>query len=136
MNKIPPSFILAGAIVFFLFVLAVVWGVPYFFQPPQIQNGNANATLGSQTVLARVTDIVDEGQINLNGRNQLYQVMSVDVLEGDYTGMSFQIDYGKRQLRNDNFRFVPGDEVYVMVDKTPNNQLVCILCRIMSDRNR
>jgi len=123
MNKIPPSFILAGAFVFFLFVLAVIWGVPYFFQQPQIQNGNADATLGSQTVLARVTDIVEEGQINLNGRDQLYQVMHVDVLEGDYSGMSFQIDYGKRQLRNDNFRFVPGDQVYILVDKSPNNQL-------------
>ena len=123
MNKIPPSFVLSGAIVFFLFVVFVVWGVPYFFQSPQFQNGNANATLGSQTVLAHVTQIVDEGQIVLNGKSQLYQVMSVDVLEGDYTGMSFQIDYGKRQLRNDNFRFVPGDEVYVMIDKAPNNQL-------------
>ena len=53
MNKIPPSFIFAGSIVFLLFVLAVVWGVPYFFQQPQIQNGNADATLGSQTVLAQ-----------------------------------------------------------------------------------
>jgi uncharacterized membrane protein len=123
MNKIPPSFVLSGAIVFFLFVLFVVWGVPYFFQPPQFQNGSANATLGSQTALAHVTQIVDEGQIVLNGKSQLYQVMSVDVMEGDYTGMSFQIDYGKRQLRNDNFRFVPGDEIYVMIDKAPNNQL-------------
>ena len=124
MNKIPPSFILAGAFVFFLFVLMAIWGIPYFFQQPQIQNGGPTATLGSQTVLARVTGIVEEGQINLNGRDQLYQVMSVDVLEGDYAGQSFQIDYGKRQLRNDNFRFVPGDQVYVMVDKTPSNKLV------------
>ncbi len=86
MNKIPPSFILAGAFVFFLFVLAVIWGVPYFFQPPQIQNGGPTATLGSQTVLARVTDIVEEGQINLGGRDQLYQVMHVEVLDGDYKG--------------------------------------------------
>jgi len=123
MNKIPPSFILAGAFVFFVFVVLVIWGVPYFFQPQQIQNGGQTATLGSQTVLSRVTDIVEEGQINLGGRNQLYQVMHVEVLEGDYKGMTFQIDYGKRQLRNDSFRFTPGDEVYILVDKTPTNQL-------------
>ena len=46
-----------------------------------------------------------------------------EVLEGDYKGVPFEIDYGKRQLRNDNFRFAPGDEVYVEVDKTPNNVL-------------
>jgi len=123
MNKIPPSFILAGAFVFFVFVVLVIWGVPYFFQPQQIQNGGQTATLGSQTVLSRVTDIVEEGQINLGGRNQLYQVMHVEVLEGDYKGMTFQIDYGKRQIRNDSFRFTPGDEVYILVDKTPTNQL-------------
>jgi uncharacterized membrane protein len=123
MNKIPPSFILAGAFVFFVFVVLVIWGVPYFFQQPQIQNGGPTATLGSQTVLSRVTDIVEEGQINLGGRDQLYQVMHVEVLDGDYKGMTFQIDYGKRQLRNDSFRFTPGDQVYILVDKTPNNQL-------------
>jgi len=123
MNKIPPSFILAGAFVFFVFVVLVIWGVPYFFQPQQIQNGGPTATLGSQTVLSRVTDIVEEGQINLGGRDQLYQVMHVEVLEGDYKGMTFQIDYGKRQIRNDSFRFTPGDQVYILVDKTPNNQL-------------
>src|ERR1700690_1765097 len=123
MNKIPPSFILAGAFVFFVFVVLVIWGVPYFFQPQQIQSGGPTATLGSQTVLSGVTDIVEEGQINLGGRNQLDQVMHVEVLEGDYKGMTFQIDYGKRQIRNDSFRFTPGDQVYILVDKTPNNQL-------------
>ena len=124
-NEQDPAFFyhLQGPFVFFLFVLAVVWGVPYFFQSPQIQNGGPTATLGSQTVLSRVTDIVEEGQINLGGRDQLYQVMHVEVLDGDYTGMTFQIDYGKRQIRNDSFRFTPGDQVYILVDKTPNNQL-------------
>ena len=49
--------------------------------------------------------------------------MQVEILEGDYKGIPLQIDYGKVQLRTDNFRFVPGDEVYVEVDKTPDNQL-------------
>jgi uncharacterized membrane protein len=49
--------------------------------------------------------------------------MDVEVLEGDYKGQSFQIDYGKRQLRSDSFRFVPGDQVYILVDQSPNNKL-------------
>jgi len=123
MKKVPVSFIVAGAVLILLFAILLIVGIPYFFQPPQFAGGTAGATLGSQTVRARVTNIVDEGQINLNGRNQLYQVMNVEVLEGDYKGVPFEIDYGKRQLRNDNFRFAPGDEVYVEVDKTPNNVL-------------
>ncbi len=125
MRKIPASYFLAGALIILLLIAAfVIWGFPYFFLPPQIQNGTQTATFGSETVLARVTQIDQEGQIVLNGRSQLYQVMRVEVLEGDYKGIPFDIDYGKRSLRSDNFRFVPGDEVYVMVDKTPNNVLV------------
>ncbi|MCL4530344.1 MAG: YibE/F family protein, partial [Chloroflexi bacterium] len=82
-----------------------------------------SATLGSQTIQARVTQIVEEGRINLNGKDQLYQVMQVEILEGDYKGQSFQIDYGKHQVRSDNFRFVVGDQVYVEVDKTPSGDL-------------
>ena len=122
MKKVPVSFFVAAAVLILLFAILLIVGIPYFFQPPQF-SGSAGATLGSQTALARITQIVDEGQINLNGRNQLYQVMQVEVLQGDYQGIPFQIDYGKRQLRNDNFRFVPGDEVYVEVDKTPNGAL-------------
>ena len=119
MKKVPVSFLVAAAVLILLFAILLIVGIPYFFQPPQF-SGQMGATLGSQTVLAKITRIVDEGQINLNGRNQLYQVMQVEVLQGDYQGIPFQIDYGKRQLRNDNLRFVPGDEVYVEVDKTPN----------------
>jgi uncharacterized membrane protein len=122
MKKVPVSFIIAGAVIILLFAVLLMVGIPYFFKPSQF-SGSAGATLGSQTVLAKITQIVDEGQINLNGRNQLYQVMQVEVLEGDYKGIPFQIDYGKRQVRNDNFRFAAGDEVYVEVDKTPNNVL-------------
>ncbi|MGA7193975.1 MAG: YibE/F family protein [Anaerolineales bacterium] len=122
MKRVPVSFLVAAAVLILLFAILLIVGIPYFFQPPPF-SGSAGATLGSQTALAKITQIVDEGQINLNGRNQLYQVMQVEVLQGDYQGVPFQIDYGKRQLRNDNFRFVPGDEVYVEVDKTPNGVL-------------
>jgi uncharacterized membrane protein len=121
MNKAHYPFFVGGAIILLLFAAFVIWGIPYLFRPAPVISGVA--TFGSQTVLARVTKIVDEGQIEMNGKNQLYQVMRVEVLEGDYKGIPFDVDYGKRSLRSDNFRFVPGDEVYVMVDKTPNNVL-------------
>ena len=123
MKRVPVSFIVAGAIAIMLVSVLLIVGIPYFFQPPQFSGSMGGATLGSQTALAKVTDIVDEGQINLNGKDQLFQVMHVQVLEGDYKDISFQIDYGKRQLRNDSFRFVPDDEVYVEVDKAPDGTL-------------
>lgn len=123
MKRVPVSFVVAGAIIILLFTVLAIWAIPYFFKPPQIQSTTPTATFGSQTVLAQVTQIVDEGQINLNGKNQPYQVMNIQVLEGDYKGASFQVDYGKKEIRSDNYRFSPGDEVYVEVDKTPQNEL-------------
>ncbi len=124
MRKVRPSYFVTGALgVLLLIAIFAIYGIPYFFETPQIQNRSPTATFGSETVLARVTQIDQEGQIEMNGRNQLYQVMRVEILEGDYKGIPFDIDYGKRSLRSDNFRFVPGDEVYVMVDKTPNGVL-------------
>jgi uncharacterized membrane protein len=121
MRKAYYPFVIGGSVILLAFGAFTIWGIPYFFEPVHI--GHGIATLGSQTVLARVTKIVDEGQIELNGRNQLYQVMQVEILEGDYKGIPFNVDYGRRTLRSDNFRFVPGDEVYVMVDQTPSNVL-------------
>src|SRR6266487_948547 len=121
MKKIPFHFILSGVIVILLFLGFMIWGIPYFFRHVPFQAGTS--TFGSQTVFARVTKIVEEGQITLNDKPQLYQVMQVEVLEGEYEGFPFQVDYGKRTLRSDNFRFAPGDQVYVIVNKTPNNVL-------------
>jgi uncharacterized membrane protein len=121
MKKIPYPFLISGIIVVLLFAGFVVWGIPYFFQPLQVQSGAS--TFGAQTVLARVTKIIEEGQITLGDKPQLYQVMQVEILEGDYKGISFQVDYGKRSLRSDDFRFVPDDQVYVIINKNPNNEL-------------
>ena len=106
MKKIPYPFVISGLIIILLFAGFVIWGIPYFFQGAQIQSGAV--TLGSQTVLAQVTKIVEEGNLQLNNQAQLYQVMQVEVLEGDYKGISFQVDYGKRTLRSDNFPLCTG----------------------------
>jgi uncharacterized membrane protein len=121
MKKIPFPFMMSGVIVTLLFLGFMIWGIPYFFRPVPFQAGTS--TFGSQTVLARVTKIIEEGQVTLNDKPQLYQIMQVNVLEGKYKGISFQVDYGKRSLRSDNFRFAQGDQVYVIINKTPNNVL-------------
>ncbi len=113
-----PYFVLA-AIILVAFAAFAVWGLPYFMQP--LNSARQISTLGSQTARARVTKILDEGQIVLNGKAQLYQVMRVQVLDGEFKGIPFDIDYGKRSLRYEDFRFVPGDEVYVLLSQGPNN---------------
>jgi len=95
------------------FVVFMIWGIPYFFHPPLMeQSGTA---YGSQTIRARVTQILEEGQITLGENTQPYQVLLVELLEGEYQGILIEVDYGKRQLRNDDYAFSPGDEMYVQL---------------------
>ncbi len=120
--KITSRWFVGGTIVVaVLLILFALFGFPYFFKPPPVQN--ESATLGSQLTLARVSRILKQGQVVLNDRSQLYQIMEVKPLEGNYQGIPFQIDYGLRELRTDNFQFRPGDEVYILIDKTPANAL-------------
>jgi uncharacterized membrane protein len=95
--------------------------IPYFLRP--IELGGSLATLGSQSTRGRVMAIVDEGQIELDGRGQLYQVMRVEALEGEFKGIPFDVDYGIRNMRFDTRRFVPGDEVYLLISKRPDNTI-------------
>ncbi len=119
MSKTYYPYIVLAAIILVAFSVFAIWGLPYFTQAPDI--ARQTSTLGSQTARARVMKILDEGQIVLNGRAQLYQVMRVEVLDGEFKGIPFDIDYGKRTLRYEDFRFVPGDEVYVLLSQGPNN---------------
>jgi uncharacterized membrane protein len=114
-------FIVAAVAIIAGFGAFIIWGIPYFFQPPVIpQNLDG---FGSKVVRARVTKILEEGQITLGENTQPYQMLRVELLEGQYQGIPMDIDYGKRQLRNDNNRFVPGDEVFVTMGKTPDGVL-------------
>ena len=119
MKNIPYPFIIAAALILVLFTAFLIWGVPYFFQPIQIPSGGE--TFGSQAVRGQVTKILEEGQVKLGDKSQLYQVVEVNLLEGEYKGVPFQMEYGKRQLRSDNLRFAPGDEIFVTLGKNPDD---------------
>jgi uncharacterized membrane protein len=121
-------YVLVAAAVLMILALFgfLVWVVPVLSgSAPKTSAPNASpsTTLGSQTVRARVTKILDEGQVVLNGKSQLYQVMQVDVLEGQYQGVPFQVEYGKDTPRSDSTRFVPGDEIYVTIGAGANNSV-------------
>jgi uncharacterized membrane protein len=118
MKKLPLPFIVAMLAVLIAFLLFVIWGIPYFFQPSSIAR-NENA-FSSQTTRARVTHILEEGQATVAEHEQLYQLLRVELLEGQYKGIPLQVDYGRRQVRNDTNRFVPGDEIFVQVGKDLN----------------
>lgn len=114
MKRSPPWFALLMAAAL---LVAAAW--PYF----------SNATLpdvtlsayGTGTARARVTQILEEGRIDLGGHAQNYQIARVVMLEGEYKDIPMEIDYGKRQLRTDDYRLDVGDHVLVSISKTPDN---------------
>jgi uncharacterized membrane protein len=83
--------------------------------------GEGFSTIGSDTVRAEVTQIIEEGEIDIGGHVQKYQVVHVNILEGTYAGIIMEIDYGKRQIRSDDYMLRVGDQVMVTTSKTPDN---------------
>lgn len=115
-------FVTAVIFLVIFFALATFWAVKNITLPKPAETANQN-TYGSGTVLAQVEAITDEGQITLATQPQLYQTMTVKVLEGAYKGQEFSVTYGKDQVRSDNFRFNLGDKIYILVGQGPDGTL-------------
>lgn len=118
MKKLTLPFLFASILVILAFGAFLAWGVPYFFQKPHINS--VNASLGAQTYRARVTEILEAGPIDLGGTIQTYQRARIEVLEGDYTGLLMEIDYGKFRILPQGQILRPGDDIFVLIGKRPD----------------
>jgi uncharacterized membrane protein len=83
--------------------------------------GDGFSTYGADTVRAEVIQIIEEGEIQLGENIQTYQVARVNILEGEYAGIPMEIDYGRRQIRSDDYLLGVGDKIIVSISKTPEN---------------
>jgi uncharacterized membrane protein len=106
-------------IILILAALAAFFAFPYFnhIELP----GDGFSTFGSDTVHAEVTQIIEEGEVDLGGHKQTYQIARVNILSGEYAGIPMEIDYGKRQIRSDEYLLSVGDKVIVSISKSPDN---------------
>jgi uncharacterized membrane protein len=105
----------------FIIVIAAFLTLPYFSQV-ELPVANMSA-FGSETVRARVDEIIEEGQIDLGGTVQRYQIARVEILEGEYKGILMEIDYGKRQVLSGNTYMKPGDKILVTLGSNADNVL-------------
>ncbi len=106
-----------GALLFGSLILFVV--MPVFWGPVELPQMAASG-FGSQTARAQVVEIIETGEIDLGGTTQPYEVMRIELLEGEYKGILMEIDYGRRQLRAEGIAFAPGDEILVTVGVRPD----------------
>ncbi|GAB4505471.1 MAG: hypothetical protein Fur0043_24670 [Anaerolineales bacterium] len=102
-------------------VLAAFLFLPYFSQV-QLPAVPMSA-YGSETVRARVTDILEDGEIELGGVIQRYQLARVEITAGDYQGILMEIDYGKRQVLSGDTYLQPGDTILVTLGKRADGVL-------------
>lgn len=77
----------------------------------------------TDTLLAVVDSIIEEGEITLGEVRQPYQILSVIIEEGKYAGIPFEIDYGTRQIRNNMIMMAEGDRILVTISSTPDGVL-------------
>ena len=111
-------FILAGAVLVAVFGAFLVWGVPYFFR------GSEHLTnidvFGTNIEPAMVTNIIETGEVTLGELAQPYQVMQVKVKDGEYTGVTLEVEYGKYQQQPGLRLFSVGDNLFIRIDKMPD----------------
>ncbi|MGB7876031.1 MAG: YibE/F family protein [Anaerolineales bacterium] len=105
-------------LLFFIVIVALLF-LPYFSQV-ELPVAQMSA-FGSETVRAQVDEIIEEGEIDLGGTVQRYQLARVEILEGEYAGILMEIDYGKRQVLPGNVYLNPGDRILVTVGERPDS---------------
>jgi len=112
--------------IFWLITLAIVVITGFFLWPyfTRVDLPNANmSSFGSETVRARVTEIIEDGEIDLGGTVQRYQIARVELLEGEYRGIIMEMDYGKRQLLSNAVYLQTGETILVTVGSRPDGVL-------------
>ncbi len=77
----------------------------------------------TDTNMARVDTILDEGEITLGEVTQPYQIIQATVTRGQFTGEIFTIEYGTRQIRHDTIPIRPGERILVTVSAMPDGSL-------------
>ena len=65
-------------------------------------------------------NVASEGTADLGGRSQPYQILDVQVLEGDFKGASVQVNYGKDQIQPAGMYFQAGDQILITVGQGQN----------------
>lgn len=108
-------------------LLVLIAGTTIFYLLPRWQDSPSNEAaqneffaLNAGTAQARVVEIVEEGDITLGDQTQRYQILNVEILEGDYAGQIMQIDYGRRQIRPPGLDIRPGDKLLVTLGQRPD----------------
>jgi len=96
-----------------------------FIAAPFIMNifrpGEDQAAVGytSETVRAEVLNIQEEGRTTVGKQEQTYQIVEIEVLEGEFKGSHMFLEFGKNQIIPEEYILKVGSEILVTVGISP-----------------
>lgn len=106
-------------IIFMAFTLLVIFAT--IDSPSDTSTGSEFSTAyGSDTVRARVLEITEEGTTYLGIVEQDYQVFNVEILEGEFKGVTTTVDFGLRQITSSRVKIHTNEIILVTVGQRPD----------------
>lgn len=108
-----------GIVILLIMIAMIVY--PYVM-PVELPDVTMSS-FGAGIVRARVTEIIEDGEIDLGGVVQRYQIARVELLEGEYRGIVMEMDYGRRQVLSSAVYLQAGDSILVTVGSRPDGVL-------------
>jgi len=117
-------FLVLSLLLLILISILILAIIPRLGQERQPASGEVSPVgISSTMAQAEVVEIVEEGTIALGSQNQRFQVMMVEILDGDWAGITLEIDYGRRQLLTSDRMLEVGEKVLVDVGRAPDGSL-------------
>ncbi len=120
-NKSEHSIIIPLILVIGFSVLVMIMISPGIKLHSQDSPINYKTGYESDTVRAKVINLIEEGQTDLGGTLQNYQVFDVELVEGDFKGSVLTVDYGLRQILGSEEKIKAGDYILVTVGQRPDS---------------
>jgi len=106
-------------IIFMAITLLVIFAT--IDSPSDTSTGSEFSTAyGSDTVRARVLEITEEGTTYLGIVEQDYQVFNVEILEGEFKGVTTTVDFGLRQITSSRVKIHTNEIILVTVGQRPD----------------
>ena len=101
----------------------LIFGIINYISSPPSNSPEFSIGFGSDTVRAKVLDVMEEGEVVLGTNKQKYQILLAKIQEGPYIGQLVEIDYGLRQYRPPGLDIAVGDKILVTTNLTPDGQV-------------
>ena len=102
-----------------LIILLILIAAPYILKLFSSTGEQTEIGYSSETVRAEVIAIQEEGVTEVAGNEQTYQVLEVQILEGEFAQSRTILEIGKSQVLPADYRFKTGDKLLISAGTNP-----------------